>query len=338
MNLHVLMDVGPVTVPAPCPCITNPFTVPALRPGWGFGDGPAAAEGNAQPSRAERQRQMQRDAEDRKALSSDVEAGLAGNSASTIAVAYHLTTGAIVARNDEEALRWFHLAAEQGHRDAYLQLGHRYHRGLGVSKNDRAAAYWFHEGAVRGDRHAMVALGLLYAGGTGVRQDWSVAARWWERAREGGGPPMASRFLGDAYACGLGVPQDHPRAALAYTEAAKAGEVSSSVQLGHMYASGCVEAEDQAALEAYKRAADRGDPEAQVALSDLYLQARGVPHDPLHAYLWARLAELRLPPGDLRTQAAASAARAARLLSAGDVKDTDRLVEALIADGKKPMR
>ncbi len=34
-------------MPASCPCISSPFTVPALRPGWGYGDGPAAPSENA---------------------------------------------------------------------------------------------------------------------------------------------------------------------------------------------------------------------------------------------------------------------------------------------------
>ena len=41
-NALTLVDAGPVSVPAACPCITNPFTVPTIRPGWGYPSGPAA--------------------------------------------------------------------------------------------------------------------------------------------------------------------------------------------------------------------------------------------------------------------------------------------------------
>jgi TPR repeat protein len=245
-----------------------------------------------------------------------------------------LTAGALVRRDDEEAARWFHLAAEQGHSDAYIQLGHRYQKGLGVQPNDQAAAHWFSRGASAGDGNAMVALGLLYAAGRGVPQDWAAAVHWWGRARSGSRLAIASRFLGDAYACGLGVPPDPHRAVVAYREAADAGELSSSVQLGHMLASGCAAPDDEAAFSAYKRAADHGDPEAQIALSALYLQGRGTEASPYMAYLWANLAERRLPDGAMRTLAGTRAAVAARFLSPFEIKDCEALVASLVETGR----
>jgi TPR repeat protein len=338
-NALTLVDVGPVSVPAACPCITNPFTVPTIRPGWGYPSGPAAPLGNAVPSAAARKRQAQRDAEDRATLDADAEDGLAGNPNASAAIAMHLTAGTAIPRNDEEAARWLYLAATQGHRDAYLQLGYRYHRGLGVRRNDKRAAYWFHTGASAGDRLAMVALGLLYAAGRGVPQDWSVAVAWWQQARSSaGGTPLASRFLGDAYVCGLGIGQSYEEAVLAYKESVEKGDVSSSVQLGHMYASGCAPPNDEAAFAAYTVAADQGDPEAQVSLSALFREGRGVEHNAYQAYFWARLAERRLPPGRLQELAKAQAKQAARLMSAAHVKDTDAFVDSIIVEGSKPMR
>ena len=159
-NALTLVDVGPVSVAAACPCITNPFTVPTIRPGWGYPSGPAAPLGNAVPSAAARRLQAQRDAEDRAELATNAADGLAGNPHASAWIAMQFTGGTAIPRNDEEAARWLYLAATQGHRDAYLQLGYRYHRGLGVRRNDKTAAYWFHTGASAGDRNAMVALGL----------------------------------------------------------------------------------------------------------------------------------------------------------------------------------
>jgi TPR repeat protein len=337
-NAFTLVDVGRVSVPAACPCITNPFTVPTIRPGWGYPSGPAAPVGNAVPSAAAR-RQAQRDAEDRATLAAVAEDGLAGNPHASASTAMHFTAGTAIPRNDEEAARWWYLAATQGHPDAYLQLGYRYHRGLGVRRNDKTAAYWFHTGASAGDRNAMVALGLLYAAGRGVPQDWSAAVAWWQQARSSpGGSPLASRFLGDAYVCGLGIAQSYEEAVLAYKEWVDKGDVSSSVQLGHMYASGCAPPNDEAAVAAYRVAADQGDPEAQVSLSGLVREGRGVQQDAFEAYFWARLAERRLPPGRLRERAEAQAKQAARLMSAAHVKDTDAFVDSVIAEGTKPMR
>jgi TPR repeat protein len=337
-NALTLTNVGPVAVPHTCPCITHPFSVPAIRPGWGYPSGPAAPEADAAPSPADRKRQSARDAEDRARLNAVVEDGLAGNPNASITIGMLLTAGTAIPRNDEEAARWYYLAALQGHRDAYVQLGHRYHRGLGVQQNDTTAAYWYQAGALSGDRIAMVALGSMYAAGRGVPQDWPTAVGWWQRARSDGGHPLASRFIGDAYACGLGIEQNHEEALRAYQEWADRGDVSSSVRIGQMYVSGCVSPNDEAAFAAFRRAADQGDPEAQVALSSLYREGRGVEANPYQAYFWARMAELRLQSGALRARATTQAQLAAALLPVAAVQDADTFVKAMVADGSKPVR
>jgi TPR repeat protein len=207
-----------------------------------------------------------------------------------------------------------------------------------VARNDATAAYWYRAGAKGGDKNAMVALGLLYAAGRGVKQDWSAGARWWTEAAAAG-VPIASRFLGDAYACGLGVERDPERAMSEYRRAAKKGEMSSNVQLGHMYRAGCAQAPDEEAMAtAYQKAADEGDPEAQVALSGLFFEGRGVEQIFYRAYFWARLAERRLPPGELRASAHAHAARAARLMSAFELQDAEKFIESVVSAGSTPIR
>ena len=337
MTGYVLIDPGPVAAPASCSCISSPFTVPTLGPGWGYGDGPAAPSTNAKPSNAARKQQAERDAEERAHLARLAEDALAGNPNASIAVGYDLTIGTAVARNDKQAAGWFHLAARQGHPDAFLQLGYRYSHGVGVPQNDGTAAYWYGAGAAAGDRNAMIALGLLYAAGRGVEQDWAAAVHWWTEAKRGGNP-LASRFMGDAYVCGVGVEQNHQRAMTEYRQAADAGDASSSVQLGHLYRFGCAAAEDGVMVAAYQSAAAAGDPEAQVALGALYLEGRGTHQSFYQAYMWSRLAERRLLPGPLRTAAAAGAAAAARLMSPAEIKDAERFVEGVLISGSAPVR
>jgi TPR repeat protein len=270
--------------------VTAPFTFTPLRPGWGYGSGPAAPDTDAPPSAYERQRQRELDAETLQFLPINVEDGLAGNNAASISLGWELTTGTALKRDDVEAPRWFLLAASQGHDNAYIQLGLRYHRGLGLPQEDSAAAYWFFQGASRGDRGAMIALGGLYAAGRGVPQDWAPAVSWWRKAGD-------HRFVGDAYACGLGVAHDDERAVREYQNGTDAGEISSTIQLGHMHASGCAASPDlDLAFTSYEKAAQQGYPEAQVALSDLLLQGRRVAGDPLGAYFWAKMAELSAEP------------------------------------------
>lgn len=334
MNGHHLMNVGPVAIPGACPCITNPFTLPAVRAGDGEARGPAGSQPIPAPSKEERHRTASQDAEDRSRLPRTVERGLDGDPNASMHVAWLLMSGTAVQRNEEQIASWLHLAARGGHPDAALQLGHRYHRGLGVTQNDQAAAYWFHAGAAAGDRTAMIALGLLHAAGRGLEQNWSAAVTWFEQANAPEVHPVASRFLGDAYACGLGVRQDHQRAAAAYQASART-DVTSRVQLGHMYLNGCAPGGDKAAFDAYESAAHDGDSEGQIALSDLLRQGRGVAQDSYNGYFWARLAELRTEPGPLRERASASAAAAARMLPEFLIKDADTMAQSIIADARK---
>src|SRR4029453_7709861 len=171
-------------------------------------------------------------------------------------------------RDDVEAARWFLLAANQGHQNAYVQLGHRYHRGLGLQQSDDAAAYWFYQGATHGDRLGMIALGSLYAAGRGVPQAWKVPVSWGRKAKH-------HRFIGDAYACGVGVARNNERAVREYQLGADDGDMSSAIQLGHMHAGRCAApSDDDLAYKWYDKAAHQGYPEAQVALASLALQDR----------------------------------------------------------------
>lgn len=286
LRFDVLTDVGPVPAPPTCGCITQPFTVVRIRPGSGYGGGPAAPDTDALPANNE--------------------------------------------RSDVEAAKWFVLAANRGHQNAFVQLGHRYHRGLGIEQSDDAAAYWFYQGATHGDALGMIALGSLYAAGRGVPQDWKIALSWWRKANH-------HRFIGDAYACGLGVGPSSARAVREYQQGADNGDMSSAIQLGHMHAGRCASpANDELAYKWYDKAAHQGYPEAQVALASLVLQDRA-DGGPISAYMWARLAELRLPYGELKTLAAKRAKDAARRLSPPEIANTDVLVKNMIATGSEPM-
>jgi TPR repeat protein len=332
MKPWVVMDVGPIPAPSVCGCVTSPFTVTRPRPGFGYGSGPAAPDSDAPMTRASAAFQVRRDAEDRATLPSVVEDARSGNGHASIGVAWLISGGTAVERNEEQAAAWFLLAAYQGHRDAFAALGHRYLRGVGVGQDDRAAAYWFFRGASSGDRVAMSALGGLYAAGRGVPGDWATAVAWWKKAGNW-------RFVGDAHACGLGAAQDGERAAAAYRIGVANADMASAIQLGHMYAGGCAASpSDDAALSAYQRAADEGYPEAQIALSKIYLDGDGVAAIPYMAYFWARLAELRLPEGELQSLARRRARLAATFLSAFEITDADTFAKSVIATGLDPMK
>jgi TPR repeat protein len=338
-SVYELLDLGaaPATT---CSCVPHPFALPAYRPGWGYGSGPATPTENAPISDADRRRNaIWYAGEERDLARRAADEGLAGNGHASISVAHHLSLHASIFgpddRIEQEAVRWLTLAAEQGHPDAFRLLGYRYAHGRGVPQDYAIAAYWFDQGARRDDPISMTAIGFLSAAGRGVAQSWPDAIRWWQRAETRA--PLASRYLGDAYACGVGLDEDRERALAAYRRSAE-HEPSGSIQLGHMLLRGCAAPDDKAAVAAFRRAADQGYPEAQIELSKLLCEGRGGEPNPLEAYFWARMAERRLPAGDLKKRAAERAAAAARLVSAIEIAYQDRLLDEMIASMAKPMR
>ena len=56
-----------------------------------------------------------------------------------------------VAQNDDEAVRWYRLAAEQGHSRAQTIWAWMYENGRGVAQNDEEAARWYRMAAEQGD-------------------------------------------------------------------------------------------------------------------------------------------------------------------------------------------
>ena len=329
-SIYDFLDLGPAP-DVPCSCVPNAFALPAYRPGAGYGYGLATPLHDAPMQESNRRLNEEWYAQERQKLPRMAENGLAGNLYDSIGVAQQLDLYKVIVRQDEEVeaetVRWLALAAQQGHDAAYRLLAQRFAHGWGAKRDYAMAAYWFDQGARHDDPISMTAIGFLYAAGRGVEQNWKAAIYWWRRAD--GRNPLAARFLGDAYACGAGVEEDRKRADAAYRH----GEDSCNVQRGHLYAR-CAGDHD-GAIEAFRAAANQGFPEAQIELSGLMLERR---QEPLEAYRWARMAEWRLPDGDMKTRAADLAAAAARLVPPIVLTYEDRMVKEIIASAAKPMR
>ena len=92
-------------------------------------------------------------------------------------------------QNDAEAVRWYRLAAEQGHAGAQGLLGVMYADGRGVPQDNAEAARWFRLAAEQGHASAQGLLGAMYSDGRGVPQDDETAHVWLNLA--------ASRLTGE---------------------------------------------------------------------------------------------------------------------------------------------
>jgi TPR repeat protein len=83
-----------------------------------------------------------------------------------------------VSQDYGEAVRWFRLAAEQGHTGAQFRLGLAYGLGDGVPQDYGEAVRWFRLAAEQGHADAQATLGYMYAAGQGVVQDYVSAHMW----------------------------------------------------------------------------------------------------------------------------------------------------------------
>ncbi len=63
--------------------------------------------------------------------------------------------GDVVAQNDQEAVKWYRLAADQGYADAQNNLGVMYGLGQGVPQNDQRVYVWFLLAATQDNTNAI---------------------------------------------------------------------------------------------------------------------------------------------------------------------------------------
>ena len=70
--------------------------------------------------------------------------------------------------DDAEAMRWYRLAAVQGHADAQVSLGAGYANGWGVLQDEAEAVRWYRLAAVPCHADAQLLLGFRYDTGEGA--------------------------------------------------------------------------------------------------------------------------------------------------------------------------
>lgn len=85
-------------------------------------------------------------------------------------------------RDYKEAVKWFRLAAEKGHRDAQDALGTMYEKGQGVKQDYVLACMWFKLAANRGLADAAAAQSQLEKQMTAAQiAEAEALARDWKR-------------------------------------------------------------------------------------------------------------------------------------------------------------
>jgi TPR repeat protein len=187
----------------------------------------------------------------------------AGNSAGQNNLGYCYEHGLGVAKDPEEAVLWYRKAAEAGNAAGQYNLGHCYHHGIGVAKDPEEAVLWYRKTAEAGDADGQNNLGHCYQDGIGVAKDPEEAAKWYRLAAEAGNS-YGQNNLGYCYQNGIGVAKDPEEAVKWYRMAAEAENAYGQNNLGHCYENGNGVARDLTEAAAwFQKAATAGHPRAQ---------------------------------------------------------------------------
>jgi localization factor PodJL len=150
-------------------------------------------------------------------------AALAGDPLAAYEVGVRFSDGRGVPANNEEAARWFEIAAKKGIVPAQFRLGTLYEKGLGVTKDPVAARGYYRAAAEKGHAKAMHNLAVIYAEGAEGKPDYTVAAQWFRKAADYG--VADSQYnLAILYARGVGVEQNLPESYKWFFLAAKEGD------------------------------------------------------------------------------------------------------------------
>ena len=221
---------------------------------------------------------------------------------------------------DDEEVKKYRQAAEQGDADAQYNLGFCYEHGQGVTKNRSEAMKWYRKAAEQGHAYAQSRLGFCYKYGRGVTQNYTEAVKWWRKAAEQG-DSGAQCGLGICYEEGQGVPQDYQEAVKWYRKAAEQGNTYAQEKMNDyktkqsntstaarqstnnnttttVNARSLVEtgmrhynAKNYAeAVKWFRKAAEQGNAGAQCGLGFCYEEGQGVPQNYREAVKWYRKA------------------------------------------------
>lgn len=195
----------------------------------------------------------------------------------------------------EESFNDLRVRAESGDVRAQADLGRCYALGIGVAKDVDEAVKWYRKAAARGNALAQNGLGTCYATGTGgVEQDPSEAVKWYRKAAEQGFS-KAQNNLGRCYLLGEGVPKNptlasewFSRAAKGFRKDAERGDAAAQYNLGVFYAigEGGMEKNSAEAAKWYHKAAEQGHAEAQFRFGVCCARGEGISADSAEAAKW----------------------------------------------------
>jgi TPR repeat protein len=143
-----------------------------------------------------------------------------------------------VEQDEQKALEYYNLSANQGHHLAYVKLGRIYQSGnTVVDKNPTTAVSYFKRATDGGDVLGQYYLAYCHSIGSGVQKDPEEAVRLYESST-GKGCMLSANNLAFCYLKGDGVQQDLARGFHFLRIAATNGNTCATYNLGRCYESG----------------------------------------------------------------------------------------------------
>lgn len=129
-------------------------------------------------------------------------------------------------------------SAERGGVEDWTRYARSLVTGPASLRNPKSAMQWYRKAADQGYPPAQVGIGDLYANGYGVREDHYRAQEWYKVATQLSRNQDAHFKVGEGFFRGLGAPQDYGRAVTHYQIAAKQGHPVAQYLMGSMYEAG----------------------------------------------------------------------------------------------------
>ncbi|MEP6670945.1 MAG: C39 family peptidase [Chthoniobacter sp.] len=183
-----------------------------------------------------------------------------------------LLISSVIAADDAPPTAELIEKATHGDAHAQLSLAVRYRDAKSVKQDYAEAMRWAHLAADQGNADAMDFVGWMFFRGTGVKSEPALAAGYFKAAADQSA--AAAWNLGQCYFAGQGVEQDIPKALEIWKKAAAMGHGRAASTAAMMYLSGEGIAPDGAqARTLAERAAELNDPNGLVVLGELHFQA-----------------------------------------------------------------
>jgi len=207
-------------------------------------------------------------------------AAVRGDATAQLQLGRLFLNGSVVRRSDDEARKWFLLAAEKGQVEAQYAMGQLYMSVPGTAIDYASAVMWFRKASDQGFAPAQLRLGWMYVNGQGVQTDVNAALRLFKQAAEGGdleaqkAIEFAFKFADEEVQYSFGL-----------HEAAAKGSAQAQRRLARMFDFGDESNPPRAeAIKWYRLAAEQGDMESQRALGRIFKK-----HDTREALKWYTL-------------------------------------------------